>query len=156
MAWRFKGFDTPSHFNELARNREKHRTKQSQTKKKKQDKINILSYHPHQSEKNNCLGRTELARGRTLKSCEIFLKAVFLVECVECTFKVAYWMLLESLSSRRFWFTDGYRKSSFRPRIYCACPAVFEIKSRTWKWADCRLWCLPWRRFAKKTCKYRR
>ena len=50
-------------------------------KKIKQEKINILSYQPLQIEKNNCLGRTELARGKTLKSCEIFLKAIFLAEC---------------------------------------------------------------------------
>ena len=62
----------------------KKRTKQSQTKKI-QEKINILSYHPHQSEKNNCLGRTELAGGKTLKSCEIFPKAVFSAGPVECT-----------------------------------------------------------------------
>ena len=68
---------------EIKKNTEQNKAKQ----KKKQEKINILSYHPHQSEKNNCLGRTELARGKTLKSCEIFLKAVFLAECVELMFK---------------------------------------------------------------------
>ena len=51
--------------------------------KKKREKISILSYHLHQIEKNNCLGRTELARGKTLKSCHVFLKTVFLAECVE-------------------------------------------------------------------------
>ena len=41
----------------------KKNTEQNKAKQKKQEQINILSYHPHQSEKNNCLGRTELARG---------------------------------------------------------------------------------------------
>ena len=57
-------------------------------KKIKQEKINILSYQPLEIEKNNCLGRTELARGKTLKSCEIFLKAIFLAEWVECAINV--------------------------------------------------------------------
>ena len=57
-------------------------------KKEKQEKINILSYQPLLIEKNNCLGRTELARGKTLKSCEIFLKAIFLAEWVECAINV--------------------------------------------------------------------
>ena len=41
-------------------------------KQKKQGKINILSYL-HQIERNNCLGETELAPGKTLKSCENIL-----------------------------------------------------------------------------------
>ena len=36
-------------------------------------------YYLHQIEKNNCLSETELASGKTLKSCEIILKAVFLL-----------------------------------------------------------------------------
>ena len=43
-----------------------------QTKHNKTDR-NILSYYPHQTEKNNYLGETELASGKTLKSCEIIL-----------------------------------------------------------------------------------
>ena len=52
------------------------------------EKMNILSYHMHQIEKDNCLGRTELARRKTLKSCEISLIAVFLGDCVECSIGV--------------------------------------------------------------------
>ena len=44
-----------------------------------------LVYYPHQIEKNSFLGKTELASGKTLKSCEIFLKAVFLPNLVGCT-----------------------------------------------------------------------
>ena len=39
--------------------------------------INILSYYPQKIEKNNCLGKAEFASGKTLKSREIILKAVF-------------------------------------------------------------------------------
>ena len=60
---------------------EKYRTKQS----KNQKKINILSYCPDPIEKNNCLSETELASEKMLKSCEIILEVVFLVEWVECT-----------------------------------------------------------------------
>ena len=53
-----------------------------QNKAKNTGKLNILSYHLHQTEKNNCLGRTELAGGKTLQSCEVLLKVVFLAELV--------------------------------------------------------------------------
>ena len=50
---------------------EKYQTKGS----KQQEKIiNILSYYPHQIEKINCLGETELASGKTLKSCKAVLR----------------------------------------------------------------------------------
>ena len=62
----------------------KHWTKNKAKQKKKQEKINILTYHPHKIEKINCLGEMELARGKTLKSCEISVKAKFLAERVEC------------------------------------------------------------------------
>ena len=55
--------------------------------------INILSYYPHQIEKINCLDETELASGKTLKSREIFRKAVFLAECVECSINVTNWQM---------------------------------------------------------------
>ena len=68
--------------------------------------INILSYYPHQIEKINCLGENELASGKTLKSREIFGKAVFLAECVECSINV--WIIdhncfhkLANVSSRK-------------------------------------------------------
>ena len=61
---------------------EKYQIKQSKTDR------NTLSYHPHQIEKNNCLGRTQLASGKTLKSREILFKVVFLAECVECAINV--------------------------------------------------------------------
>ena len=61
--------------------------KQNQTKQSKTDR-NILSYYPCETEKNNCLGETELASGKTLKSREIIHKAVFLAECVECAINV--------------------------------------------------------------------
>ena len=64
--------------------------------------INILSYYAHQIEKINCLGETELASGKTLKS----LKVVFLAECVECSVNV--WIIdhncfhkLANVSSRK-------------------------------------------------------
>ena len=57
----------------------------NKAKRKKQKKINILSYCPDQIEKNNCLGETELASGKMLKSCGIILEVIFLVEWVECT-----------------------------------------------------------------------
>ena len=57
----------------------------NKAKRKKQKKINILSYSPDRIEKNNCLGETELASGKMLKSCDIILEVVFLVEWVECT-----------------------------------------------------------------------
>ena len=50
--------------------------------------MNILSHYPDQIEKNNCLGETQLASGKALKSREILLKAVFLAEWVECTINV--------------------------------------------------------------------
>ena len=62
---------------------EKYRTKHS--KKKKQKKMNILSYCADPIKKNYCLTETELASGKVLKSCEIILEVVFLVEWVECT-----------------------------------------------------------------------
>ena len=39
--------------------------------------IKILSYYLHHIGKINCLGETELTSGKTLKSREIFRKAVF-------------------------------------------------------------------------------
>ena len=39
----------------------------------------------------NCLGETELASGKTLKSREIFRKAAFLAECVECS--IIVWII---------------------------------------------------------------
>ena len=42
-----------------------------------------MIYYPHQIEKNNCLGGTELASGKPQKSPEIIDKAVFLAECTE-------------------------------------------------------------------------
>ena len=48
-------------------------------------------------EKNSCLGDTELASGKTLKSCEIILKGVFLAECVKCSIEV--W-IMKSYSQR--------------------------------------------------------
>ena len=54
----------------------------------RQDHLEQLSYYPFEIEKNNCLGATELASGKTLKSCEINLKAVFLAECLECAINV--------------------------------------------------------------------
>ena len=59
--------------------------KKNNKQNKKQENTNILIYYPHQIEKNNCLDKTELALGKTLRSCEIFLKGVFLAECVGCT-----------------------------------------------------------------------
>ena len=56
--------------------------------KQQQEKINTLSYYPHQNEKINCLGETELASGTALKSREIFRKAVFLDECLESSINV--------------------------------------------------------------------
>ena len=41
-------------------------TKQNKTKKK--EKINISSYYADQTEKNICLGETELASGKALRS----------------------------------------------------------------------------------------
>ena len=67
--------------------KEKYRTKQSKkkNKQKKQKKLDILSYYPGQLEKKNCLGETELATGKMLKSCGIIFEVVFLVEWVKCT-----------------------------------------------------------------------
>ena len=48
-----------------------------QTQAERQEKMSDLSYYLHQIERNNCLGETELAPGKTLKSCEVILKAVF-------------------------------------------------------------------------------
>ena len=62
--------------------KEKYQTKQ----REKQEMINILTHK--KIEKNNCLGDTELASGKTLKSCEIILKGVFLAECVKCSIDV--------------------------------------------------------------------
>ena len=72
--------------NELSRNWKKILNREN--KEKKQEKMNIFNYYPHQIEKNNCLGETELASGKTLKSREIIHKDVFLAECVECAINV--------------------------------------------------------------------
>ena len=63
--------------------------------------MNIFNYYPHQIEKNNCLGETELASGKTLKSCEIILKAIFLAECVECTINV--WIIDHNYGTSTNW-----------------------------------------------------
>ena len=58
-----------------------------QNKARKQDNFNTFSHYPHQIEKHNCLGETELTSRKRLRSCEIILKAVSLAdhECVEST-----------------------------------------------------------------------
>ena len=61
-----------------------YQTKKSQKKKTKHVKIKILSYYPHQTEKNNYLGKKELAPGKTLTSREIIIEAVFLAQCKKC------------------------------------------------------------------------
>lgn len=53
---------------------------------------------------------------------------------------------LESLSTRRFWFTDGDRKSRFRFAYQRACAEVFDEKSQTWERVVCRPCCFRGRR----------
>ena len=61
--------------------REKYQAKQSKKKTGKREHFELLS-------------KKELASRKTLKSCEIFLKAIFLAECVDGTINV--WIIDDS------------------------------------------------------------
>ena len=61
-------------------------------KAKKQENISTLCIIcTDQIEKNNCLGETELAPRKALKSSEIILKATFLAKCVRMQCTIILW-----------------------------------------------------------------
>ena len=63
--------------------------------------VKLLSCYLRQIEKNNCLVKMELASGKRLKSCKIFLKVVFLVEWVQCIINV--WIIYHSYGTSTNW-----------------------------------------------------